>query len=331
MTVTDQIKTLNRKIKQNESQYDLDRKAAEISALSSKNLDMNIWLVKIWVLSQVLWKKLNLNILHWVKFLIKDWAKMIKKKDFWKKLKNIEDKNEEQLQVIKDQGGKQLEQLKNIDKSKTLEVIGKISKINDEANKLLLEFKKIDKTLENADLVCAKTDKTKYDFSRFSLPLKFIEKNYEITLDEAINDQTKLSISINKLNNNYGPRNTEKIEEKRRILKSARKLQNARKDIIDSFEKGIFPYRGNIFTTKEELEENKCFKYIENESKGINYDLFKNYFDLVAPSALAKKLFKTKDKKKNNDSVTSIKNRWSNLKYEIEKNVWRWKKQWTTR
>ena len=39
MTVTDQIKILNRKIKQNESQYDLDRKAAEISAWSSKNLD----------------------------------------------------------------------------------------------------------------------------------------------------------------------------------------------------------------------------------------------------------------------------------------------------
>ena len=39
MTVTDQIKILNRKIKQNESQYDLDRKAAKISALSSKNLD----------------------------------------------------------------------------------------------------------------------------------------------------------------------------------------------------------------------------------------------------------------------------------------------------
>ena len=39
MTVTDRIKILNRKIMQNESQYDLDRKAAEISALSSKNLD----------------------------------------------------------------------------------------------------------------------------------------------------------------------------------------------------------------------------------------------------------------------------------------------------
>ena len=39
MTVTDQIKILNRKIKQNKSQYDLDRKAAEIFALSSKNLN----------------------------------------------------------------------------------------------------------------------------------------------------------------------------------------------------------------------------------------------------------------------------------------------------
>ena len=39
MTVTDQIKILERKIKQNEVQYNLDRKAAKISALSSNNLD----------------------------------------------------------------------------------------------------------------------------------------------------------------------------------------------------------------------------------------------------------------------------------------------------
>ena len=39
MTVTDQIKILDRKIMPNEAQYHLDRKAAEISALSSNNLD----------------------------------------------------------------------------------------------------------------------------------------------------------------------------------------------------------------------------------------------------------------------------------------------------
>ena len=39
MTLTDQIKSLDKKIKQNESQYDLDREVAEISALSSNNFD----------------------------------------------------------------------------------------------------------------------------------------------------------------------------------------------------------------------------------------------------------------------------------------------------
>ena len=39
MTITDQIKILNRKIMQNEARYDLDRKAAKISAFFSNNLD----------------------------------------------------------------------------------------------------------------------------------------------------------------------------------------------------------------------------------------------------------------------------------------------------
>ena len=54
----------------------------------------------------------------------------------------------------------------------------KLAKKNNEADKLLSEFKKIDETLDNAELVCTKTDGTKYDFNRFSLPLKFIEKIY---------------------------------------------------------------------------------------------------------------------------------------------------------
>ena len=39
ITVADQLKILDKKIKQNEAQYDLDRKAAKISAFSSGNLD----------------------------------------------------------------------------------------------------------------------------------------------------------------------------------------------------------------------------------------------------------------------------------------------------
>ena len=39
MTITDQIKILYEKLMQNEANYDLDRKTAKISALSSKSLD----------------------------------------------------------------------------------------------------------------------------------------------------------------------------------------------------------------------------------------------------------------------------------------------------
>ena len=86
-------------------------------------------------------------------------------------------------------------------------------------------------------------------------------------------------------------------------------MLDARKDIIGFFEKATFPYKGNVFKTKEgksedesedESEENKSekikddykkfIKYIENESKDINYDLFKDYFNLVAPTALTEKI-----------------------------------------
>ena len=101
----------------------------------------------------------------------------------------------------------------------------KLEKKNEEANKLLSEFKKIDETLDNAELVCTKTDGTKYDFNRFSLPLKFIEKihTYEITLDQAKNKQTELRILINKLNNDYNPRISKKSREKNRVSESPRK------------------------------------------------------------------------------------------------------------
>ena len=132
---------------------------------------------------------------------------MIKKKDFFK------DKNEEQFQAIKNQREKQLKDLKNIDKSKTLKAIGEISRKNDETNKLLSEFKKIDETIDNAELVCTKTDGANI----FVLPLKFIEKihNYEITLDEAMDNQEKLEKLIIRLEN-YGA----KINKKKRKIKS---------------------------------------------------------------------------------------------------------------
>ena len=191
------------------------------------------------------------------------------------------------------------------------------------------KFRKIDRKLDEAGLVWTKTDGTKYDFNCFAVPLKFIAKiyDYEITLDEAIEDQTKSKILINKLNNDYTPRIPKKADEKNMVLECAIKWSDARDEIINLFKKGIFLYKDNTFKTKEEGSEEesekerfkKIIKHIEDKSKNINFDLFKDYFDHVVPSALAKKLFETKDKKENSELLELIKVRWSSLKDETEK------------
>ena len=68
----------------------------------------------------------------------------------------------------------------------------------------------------------------------------------------------------------------------------------------------------------ETPEQKEFIEYIENKPKTIDYNLFKEYFNFKVPSALVKKLYETKDKKKNNDLVELIKIR-SNLKDETEK------------
>ena len=125
MTVTDQIKILNRKIKQNEVQYDFDREAAKISALSSKNLDKYEYLTgEDLGLKPSTAEKAKFEYSPLGKIFNKGLSKKDKKDGLLKKLKNIEDKNEELLQVIKDQRRKLR---KNIDKNKALKIMDKIS------------------------------------------------------------------------------------------------------------------------------------------------------------------------------------------------------------
>ena len=163
MTITDQIKILNRKIMQNEAQYDLDRKAAKISALSSNNLDKYEYLtgedlgLKPSTVEQAKFEYSPLG-----KIFNKGLDKDDKEEGLFKRLKNTEDTNLTQLQAIKDQGEKQLRDLKNIEDSRTLEAIDKSRRKNDEAKDLVSKINKIDTELDTRELVCTKTDgKTK--------------------------------------------------------------------------------------------------------------------------------------------------------------------------
>ena len=105
-----------------------------------------------------------------------------------------------------------------------------------------------------------------------------------------------------------------KIEEKNKVLESAVKLFRVKQDIIDFFKKEIFRFKGNVFKTKEEKSEEKSEEkieksindgiiFIKEKSKDINNDLLQKYFNFSAPIDLAKKIFETKDKKKNSESV----------------------------
>ena len=93
---------------QNEAQYDLDRKAAKISALSSNNLDKYEYLtgenlgLKPSTIEQAKFEYSPLG-----KVFTKGLKKEDKKEGLLKRLKNIEGKNEEQLKVLKDQSEKQ--------------------------------------------------------------------------------------------------------------------------------------------------------------------------------------------------------------------------------
>ena len=177
----------------------------------------------------------------------------------------------------------------------------------------MIDFKETDDWLDKAQLICAKTDgKTKYNFSKFTFPKKFASRIYnkDFTLQEVEDDQIKLKVLINKLNNNYNPTNKIKRKEKEDTLNSAKKLFSIREEIIKSFKRGTFPYIDGIKVDEEsdeESEESEFFKDIENESKDINSDFFKKHFKFEVPTILAKKLFTTKDKNKNDKIVNLIK------------------------
>ena len=249
MTVTDQIKILNRKIKQNEAQYDLDREAAKISALSSNNLDKYEYLtgedlgLKPSTVEQAKFEYSPLG-----KIFNKGLSEEDKKEGLLKELKNIEDKNE-----------KQLEEIKNIDiGSKPFKTINFFSTISDKAKKIMHNIKLTEAWLQNAQFICTKTDgKTIYNFTKFIFPLKFASKIYrrDLTLQEAEDDQQELKILTNKLNNNYNPTSKTKIKEKDDTLKTAKIMYSIRKDTINAFKKNIFPYIDGFHVEKETDED----------------------------------------------------------------------------
>ena len=90
-----------------------------------------------------------------------------------------------------------------------------------------------------------------------TFPNKFASRIYnkDFTLQEVEDDQIKLKILINKLNNDYSPISKIKNKEKEDTLKSAKKLFSIREEIIRAFKRGTFPYIDGIKVDKQLDEE----------------------------------------------------------------------------
>ena len=247
-----------------------------------------------------------------------------KKERLLKRLKNIEDKNKERLKEIEDHKKKQLDT-----DSKLLKSISYFSQLSTKAKELFEKIKKEKNEVDAETFVCVKTDVTVFNFNKFKNSIDLASNIYrnKNLLKDAENEQYNIKILLYKLRN-YNPTKPKNKKAKKETSIAVEKLLNNRQEVIYTFKTGIFPYIDG-FQIKEESEEKnlekikyefkKIIRYIQNESKGINYDLFKDYFNFVLPSALARKIYETKYKKKNNKLVEAIKNRWSNLKDGIKK------------
>ena len=96
-----------------------------------------------------------------------------KKEGLLKRLKNVEDRNEEQLKAIEDQGNKQLNTIKIISTgSKPLKTISYFRQLSPETKELFERIKKEKNNIDPEKLVCAKSNnKMIFNFNKFKASL----------------------------------------------------------------------------------------------------------------------------------------------------------------
>ena len=189
---------------QNEAQYDLDRKAAKISALSSNNLAKYEYLIgEDWVLNQAFLNKLNLAILHWVKVLLRGQIKLDQKEGLFKRLKNIENVQKNLIKGNYDESIYYTSTLpvdskddEDKDKKKTtkqqvgskpLNVFDYLKSLSQKAKDLADEIKDADDGIDIDELLFIGSNREKFNFNIFRTPLSFLSTvcNGEITFKEV--------------------------------------------------------------------------------------------------------------------------------------------------
>ena len=232
MTINEQIKILDNKIRSNQVQHNLGKQNARISALGSSKLDKYEYLT-----GEDLGYKPEFEYSPLGQVFNKGLEKDEKQVVLLKRLKNIEDKTDNQLKENKDSqlGIKSIGY--DIKKDFSPEGLNAYKKIVDQGK--LIDYKYLDMWGGN---------KKHYDFRMYKSLKELFRTIY-------YGEMLILAIELKK----YRPRTTDNTDTKNNLLNNARNFYEGREMIINTFKNKLFPfYSGNYYEEfKEESSESE--------------------------------------------------------------------------
>ena len=259
MTLTEQVKILNNKIRANKVQYGLDRRAAKISALSSGELEKYEYLTgeDLGYKPDVV-QKAKFEYSPLVQVFNKGLDASVKKEGLSKRLKNIGGRNEQQLKVIRNQRERQLEAIRDfsaINRPKEIKFSGEKS---EEQKALTKEIKEIKRKNRSKNFTMVHSNRTLYNFNKFRDLNQLVLNIYNgvITIKDAEKERDELARERRDLID-HDVRNQKKDEQKQEVLKNGRQLFEIRNKIIYVFQNGIFPPPENAQEKQADEEESR--------------------------------------------------------------------------
>ena len=216
MTIEDQIKD-------EKLQYDINRKAVKISALSSGKIDKYEYLTGEEILPSN-----QQQIIEQAKFTYSPLEKA-----FQKQTKTIEDQGKKQVDALESlkSSDKQFPSIRDFISKERLnsEIVNEIERIEEEERKV-----------DRSKMVYKASNET-YDYRKFKTIRVFGNeiKNNIIDMSMANDEEDQLLRYINKLKSKKKPHNLESKKVKEDVLNSARALLKGREMVFKAFENGI--------------------------------------------------------------------------------------------
>ena len=219
--------TIDKKFRDEKLQYDINREATKISALSSNKIHKYEYLTGEDILLSS-----NQEIIEQARFTYSPLGKA-----FDKQIKTIEDQGKKQvyaLNTLKSDDNNKLE-IKNED------IIPESAFASDEAREDIDKILKIEKNVDREKLVYD-AGKYKYDFTKFNTIRTFGEDIYngKITLEEADEDQSDLTDEINEFTKKTRLKSDKKKRKREIVKENLYNFFEAREMVLNVFESKIF-------------------------------------------------------------------------------------------